>query len=427
MVVQRSTQQQQFPSEKNAKIPTTVIPPQSIVAENGSNKNNLEEEEISVAETIVLPSKNTSDRLDFTRNWLTSGGSDMSGWAESGGGGENSVPKPYSAKGGTIQDVKDWDEHSLGIPAAVRPQPFRPQLGILPASLGVSGQMHKAPSIEQIRFLRAASQTSNDKRRSFPTIQTEVNNQNASSNTRNLTNRPAFETINQERINPSKVDAMAKMFDKQTNKTKTSNPLNFTTNGDSTTNWSSRRTKAGVGVCGDRSNGFYDNVHNQHQSSPPPPHPSNYHHFRNEDIIDCSSMSSREIELPPQPPNNNGISNVPKTAGKRIGQLIKKLGNSVGGDNKQQNGISAVSLSLNRSAHEQLPTVRNGLGVKEEILTKSNSLSSERWRTQAMNQQQNVADSSYDLDEDKSHASGGLGNRLKQTILGGMVRRRVPT
>jgi len=53
----------------------------------------LEEEEISVAETIVLPSKNTSDRLDFTRNWLTSGGSDMSGWAESGGGGENSVPK----------------------------------------------------------------------------------------------------------------------------------------------------------------------------------------------------------------------------------------------------------------------------------------------------------------------------------------------
>nr|CAD2126151.1 unnamed protein product [Meloidogyne enterolobii] len=64
MVVQRSTQQQQFPSEMNAKIP--VIPPQSIVAENGSNKNNLEEEEISVAETIVLPSKNTSDRLDFT-------------------------------------------------------------------------------------------------------------------------------------------------------------------------------------------------------------------------------------------------------------------------------------------------------------------------------------------------------------------------
>uniref|UniRef100_A0A915MDR5 Uncharacterized protein n=1 Tax=Meloidogyne javanica TaxID=6303 RepID=A0A915MDR5_MELJA len=211
MVIQRLTQQQQFPSEKNAKIP--VIPPQSIVAENGSNKNNLEEEEISVAETIVLPSKNTSDRLDFTRNWLTSGGSDMSGWAESGGGGENSLPKPYSAKGGTIQDVKDWDEHSLGIavvPAAVRPQPFRPQLGILPASLGVSGQMHKAPSIEQIRFLRAASQTSNDKRRSFPTIQTEVNNQNASSNNRNLTNRPAFETINQERINPSKVDAMAK-------------------------------------------------------------------------------------------------------------------------------------------------------------------------------------------------------------------------
>lgn len=60
-----------------------------------------------------------------------------------------------------------------------------------------------------------------------------------------------------------------------------------------------------------------------------------------------------------------------------------------------------------------------------------------------MNQQQNGADSSYDLDEggnfdlifklkiknflDKSHASGGLGNRLKQTILGGMVRRRVPT
>uniref|UniRef100_A0A915NE12 Uncharacterized protein n=1 Tax=Meloidogyne javanica TaxID=6303 RepID=A0A915NE12_MELJA len=142
----------------NSKLKIPVIPPQSIVAVNGSNKNNLEEEEISVAETIVLPSKNTSDRLDFTRNWLTSGGSDMSGWAESGGGGENSVPKPYSAKGGTIQDVKDWDEHSLGIPAAVRPQPFRPQLGILPASLGVSGQMHKAPSIEQIRFLRAASQ-----------------------------------------------------------------------------------------------------------------------------------------------------------------------------------------------------------------------------------------------------------------------------
>lgn len=749
MVVQRSTQQQQFNSDRNAKIPA-VIPPQSIVAENGSNKNNnnnLEEEEVSVAETIVLPSKNTSDRLDFTRNWLTNDG--QSGWTESSGGGENSVPKPYSVKGGIIiQDVKDWDEHSLGscsaevaainapnerrlkqkekqqqliliknqqqqkqnkqqirqkqppslqqqqanndnnipppqisvaavIPAAVRPQPFRPQIGILPG-----GQMHKTPSIEQIRFLRAASQdcpptnmassihshegffnfqpgaacclsthslqrigfgggafhsytptvaqmqqkqiskqqkqqqlnyinqqqylkgsiqslpdsalstapnnnliylpgevtniysnnnnnnyqptysqhlnrttnnsdcnqqrqqqnkfisnkekqqqiqtdhslaidalvaeleldtnlnSSNEKRRSFPTIQTEVNNQKVSNNNRNITNRPAFETINQERINPSKVDAMAKMFDKQTIKTKTSNPLSFTTNGDSTTNWSSRRnanqtiqqqhkqiergpslktttkfqlketpptppphsskhlkqttlykqrqspqfvkgTKAGV--CSDRryvvgntkqqninnnneseqqqrfntSNGFYDNVDQQHQCSPPLP-PSNYHHFRNDDLIDCASMSSREIELPPQPPNqnNNGINNVPKTAGKRIGQLIKKLGNSVGGD-KQQNGISAVStLSLNRSAHEQLPTVRNGLGVKEEILTKSNSLSSERWRSQAMAQQQNL--DSQDLDEDKSHGVG-LGNRLKQTILGGMVRRRVPT
>lgn len=63
-------------------------------------------------------------------------------------------------------------------------------------------------------------------------------------------------------------------------------------------------------------------------------------------------MSSRENELPPPHPpiqNNGGINNIPKTAGKRIGQLIKKLGNSVGGDKQNGGGIAAVStLSLNR-------------------------------------------------------------------------------
>jgi hypothetical protein len=37
-------------------------------------------EDIEVAETIVLPSKNTADRLDFTRNWLAKG--DVGTWAE---------------------------------------------------------------------------------------------------------------------------------------------------------------------------------------------------------------------------------------------------------------------------------------------------------------------------------------------------------
>lgn len=38
-------------------------------------------EEVDIAETIVLPSKNTADRLDFTRNWLASG--DVRTWADS--------------------------------------------------------------------------------------------------------------------------------------------------------------------------------------------------------------------------------------------------------------------------------------------------------------------------------------------------------
>lgn len=33
-----------------------------------------------VAETIVLPTKNTADRLDFTKHWLTGG--EISVWAE---------------------------------------------------------------------------------------------------------------------------------------------------------------------------------------------------------------------------------------------------------------------------------------------------------------------------------------------------------
>lgn len=33
-----------------------------------------------MAETIVLPTKNTADRLEFTKHWLTSG--EVSVWAE---------------------------------------------------------------------------------------------------------------------------------------------------------------------------------------------------------------------------------------------------------------------------------------------------------------------------------------------------------
>ena len=44
--------------------------------------NEPQEEDVDVAETIVLPSKNTADRLDFTKSWLASGG-DVRTWAES--------------------------------------------------------------------------------------------------------------------------------------------------------------------------------------------------------------------------------------------------------------------------------------------------------------------------------------------------------
>ncbi|KAF7638117.1 hypothetical protein Mgra_00002345 [Meloidogyne graminicola] len=669
-VFKRQQVQQQIPFDKNKKI--LIIPSQSIIAENGK-----EEEEISVAETIVLPSKNTSDRLDFTRNWLTSGGSDMVGWAE-GRGGEGERGEEYSSilKVGnkkkqqqqliliknqqqqkqqlkqiiplrqkqppplinsTTKNVVPPPQISISatIPSAFRPQPVKPQLGILPANLTVSGQMHKVPSIEQIRFLRAASQdcpptnmsnsihssegffnfqpggastclsthslqrigsiqslpdsalsqqnylinnnnlieynnqinnkiiinkqqqqidhslaidalvaeleldnnlnSSTDKRRSFPTIQTEINNNNSEILINN-NNRPT------ERINLSKVDVITKIFDKQNNiknnnKIANNNQLIFTTNGDSNWNSSHRNNQTikeqqqqqlnqqnissskqkhiergpllktttnkfqiketpptppphsskhfkqqkqqhinkdnhlnllkeqkqelvyinnNNNINGGNkqnnnnnneieqqqqqrfniSNGFYDNVHQQHQGSPTIIIPSSSSsNFRNEEFIDCSSMSSRENELPPPHPsiqNNGGINNIPKTAGKRIGQLIKKLGNSVGGDKQNGGGIAAVStLSLNRSAHEQLPSVRNGLGIKEELLTKSNSLSSERWKSQAMAQQnQNVGVeiNNHDMviDENKLNSGGGLGNRLKQTILGGMVRRRVP-
>jgi hypothetical protein len=67
-----------------------------------------------------------------------------------------------------------------------------------------------------------------------------------------------------------------------------------------------------------------------------------------------------------------------------------------------------------------LGNIRNGEAIGGDgMLAKSNSLSGEPWKCQILAQQ----NSTY-TDEDKQQ--NGIKNRLKQTIFGGMVRRRVP-
>ena len=65
--------------------------------------------DIDVSETIVLPSKNTSDRLDFTQKWLAN---DIKSWAE------HSSLKPDLLMGSTAENselmASESDEHSLG-------------------------------------------------------------------------------------------------------------------------------------------------------------------------------------------------------------------------------------------------------------------------------------------------------------------------
>lgn len=76
--------------------------------------------DIEVSETIVLPSKNRSDRLDFTQKWLAN---DIKSWAD------NSTTKPDLLLNSTTKNFinnkqqkfehndimgNDSDEHSLG-------------------------------------------------------------------------------------------------------------------------------------------------------------------------------------------------------------------------------------------------------------------------------------------------------------------------
>jgi hypothetical protein len=56
-----------------------IVHPPTLAAEEQELPE--EEEDVDVAETIVLPSKNTADRLDFTKHWLAGG--DVRSWAES--------------------------------------------------------------------------------------------------------------------------------------------------------------------------------------------------------------------------------------------------------------------------------------------------------------------------------------------------------
>lgn len=151
----------------------------------------------------------------------------------------------------------------------------------------------------------------------------------------------------------------------------------------------------------------YDNIQSARQRPRPSPRC----------IIDdgSSSLSSQGGIIPPSPT---------KSAGGRIGQLIRKLGN-VGNEKPPINAASMVSL--NRISNEPLSNGRSG-GVHNRGvvgLAKSNSLSGEPWRCQIL-AQQNGSDSLKNTDEDKPQHNG-IGNRLKQTIFGGMVRRRVPT
>ncbi|KAL3082447.1 hypothetical protein niasHT_038513 [Heterodera trifolii] len=230
----------------------------------------------------------------------------------------------------------------------------------------------------------------------------------------------------------------------------------------------------GNGICaGNTGRGnFYDNVQSAARNGRcggGRTSPAGYS-FSNDSVSLCSQS---DAALPPA--TSKGGTNAASNgtgggAGGRIGQLIRKLGSSVGGGGGSGAKVpsSATStLSLNRVfSNEMSSSCVGGTAPRDDAdgknrtskaaaascaaatigtngngtLTKSTSLSGDPWRYQVMmaeHQQQQQNGGGRRMEEQQSkqqlhqpqqqQQNGGIGNRLKQTIFGSAIRRRVPT
>uniref|UniRef100_A0A914IAI6 Uncharacterized protein n=1 Tax=Globodera rostochiensis TaxID=31243 RepID=A0A914IAI6_GLORO len=179
-------------------------------------------------------------------------------------------------------------------------------------------------------------------------------------------------------------------------------------------------------------NNFYDNVQNirsRRRTSP------GYSNSNNDSISLCSQQ---DAALPPPSAGSKGSAGGGGGgggAGGRIGQLIRKLGNSVG--NGKVPTSAASMLSLNRVSNDPSGGVAEkggGMtattavgGGSDGTLTKSTSLSGERWRYQVLAQQPQQNGHKTDggqSNNKQQQQQNGIGNRLKQTIFGSAIRRR---
>ncbi|KAL3082444.1 hypothetical protein niasHT_038510 [Heterodera trifolii] len=229
----------------------------------------------------------------------------------------------------------------------------------------------------------------------------------------------------------------------------------------------------GIGICaGNTGRGnFYDNVQSAARNGRcggGRTSPAGYS-FSNDSVSLCSQS---EAALPPA--TSKGGTNAASNgtgggAGGRIGQLIRKLGSSVGGGGggAKVPSSATLTLSLNRVfSNEMSSSCVGGTAPRDDAdgknrtskaaaascaaatvgtngngtLTKSTSLSGDPWRYQVMmaeHQQQQQNGGGRRMEEQQSkqlhqpqqqqQQNGGIGNRLKQTIFGSAIRRRVPT
>ncbi|KAI6240274.1 hypothetical protein M3Y99_00485300 [Aphelenchoides fujianensis] len=76
-------------------------------------RSNVEGGDVEVSQTIVLPSKNTAERLDFTRQWLSD---DIRSWVDRPAAGNDAVLSGDGAARGALKQIASdqSSEHSLG-------------------------------------------------------------------------------------------------------------------------------------------------------------------------------------------------------------------------------------------------------------------------------------------------------------------------
>jgi len=159
--------------------------------------------------------------------------------------------------------------------------------------------------------------------------------------------------------------------------------LNRRSRGDSIFNGKTSTSSRAPSV--DEDDGFYDNIQAENRFSG----------------VSMSEMDDTSLcsQIPP----------AQKSAGGRIGQLIRRIGGS-SGISKPPVQSAASLVSLNKVSNDTLIHPQRHIG-----LMKSNSLSNEPWRIHAMGNN-NTKEAST---EGKSM---GIGNRLKQTIFGSKKR-----